>query len=194
MKGRATVKSKTPLNPPLHPQGVCWRVPRSFAATLPRTGGKGDHFCADKKISKLTSARGDISPPLTRGGREGFAFIPYDKNLTAFARENRKHPTAAESKLWFQLLRMRNLSAYKFTRQKPIAHFIVDFYCAELRLAIEIDGDSHAESVSYDLQRTQVLNKLAVSVVRYTNDNILNNLPGVYVVLMRRVAMLKGTA
>ena len=108
------------------------------------------------------------------------------------ARENRKQPTVAESKLWYQLLRMRNLSAYKFTRQKTLANFIVDFYCAELRLAIEIDGDSHAGSFVYDSERTMILSNLGITVVRYTNDDVLNNLQGVYVDLIRTVELLKG--
>ena len=83
---------------------------------------------------------------------------------------------------------------YKFTRQKPVANFIVDFYCAELHLAIEIDGDSHAESIVYDVDRTKTLNSLGITVVRYANDDILNNMQGVYIDLMRRVAMLKGAA
>jgi len=171
MKDHDVAKPQTPLNPPL-------------------SGGKHERP-ADIHHSEEGAL---TAPPLLRGGREGLAFVPYDKSLTAFARENRKHPTAAESKLWYQLLRMRNLSTYKFTRQKPIANFIVDFYCAELRLAIEIDGDSHAESVVYDAERTKALNSLGITIVRYTNDDILNNLQGVYVDLMRRVAMLKGAA
>ena len=143
-----------------------------------------------KQKLKLTEA----APPLTRGGREGFVFVPYNKNLTALARESRKYPTAAESKLWYQLLRMRNLSAYKFTRQKPIANFIADFYCGELQLVIEIDGDSHAESVVYDAERTKAFSRLGVTVVRYQNSDILNNLQGVYVDLIRRIAILKVTA
>ncbi len=163
-------KGKTPLDPPL-------------------TGGKLEHSVEHSSEEGVLTA-----PPLSRGGREGLAFVPYDKNLTAFARENRKHPTAAESKLWYQLLRMKNLSAYKFTRQKPIANFIADFYCAELHLVIEIDGDSHAESLVYDAERTKALSSLGMTVVRYTNDDILNNLQGVYVDLVRRIAILKGTA
>jgi len=170
MKYRESAKSLTPLNPPL-------------------TGGK-----LELPVQHSSEEGARSAPPLSRGGREGLAFVPYDKNLTTFARENRKHPTVAESKLWYQLLRMRNLSVYKFTRQKPIANFIVDFYCAELRLAIEIDGDSHAESVVYDAERTKALNSLGITVVRYANDDILNNLQGVYVDLMRRVAMQKGIA
>ncbi|MDP1634443.1 MAG: endonuclease domain-containing protein, partial [Gallionellaceae bacterium] len=120
------------------------------------------------------------SPPLTRGGREGLVFIPYDKRLTALARENRKNPAAPEIKMWNEVLRMRHFADYKFLRQKPIADFIVDFYCAELRLAIEIDGDTHADSVDDDAARTVVLNGLGVSVVRYTNQEVMQNLEGVY--------------
>jgi very-short-patch-repair endonuclease len=168
MMVRSSRKVKTPLNPPL-------------------TGGNEDQSSI---IS--TSTLGENSPPLSRGGREGLAFVPYKKNLTTLARENRKHPTVAENKLWFQLLRMRNLSAYKFTRQKPVANFIADFYCAELRLVIEIDGDSHAEQVVYDEERTKALSSLGITVVRYTNDDILNNLQGVYIDLMRKIAILRG--
>ena len=130
------------------------------------------------------------TPPLTRGGREGFGFIPYDKKLTTLTRENRKNPTAAESKMWNGVLRMRHFADYKFSRQKPIADFIVDFYCSELRLAIEIDGDTHAEAVEYDAARTAALNARGITVVRYTNDEALKNLPGVYDDLMRRAALL----
>lgn len=171
MRLRNSGTGKTPLDPPL-------------------TGGKQEKLAAISLAEKVELP----APPLSRGGREGLAFTPYNKNLTALARENRKHPTAAESKLWYQLLRMKNLSAYKFTRQKPIAHFIADFYCAELRLVIEIDGDSHAESVVYDEERTKALSSLGITVVRYSNDEILNNLQGVYVDLMRRIKVQKGAA
>ena len=190
MKYRDSAKSQTPLSPPL-------------------SGGKHDKFAG-----KYSSEKNALTPPPlfeagsqrscgvpasiplagARGGREELAFVPYNKNLTAFARENRKHPTAAESKLRYQLLRTKNLSAYKFTRQKPIANFIANFYCAELHLVIEIDGDSHAESLVYDTERTKALSSLGTTVVRYTNDDILNNLQGVYVDLARSIAILEGTA
>ncbi len=94
--------------------------------------------------------------------------------------------------MWNEVLRMRHFAAYKFLRQKPIGDFIVDFYCAELRLAIEIDGDSHAESVEYDAKRSATLNAHGISVARYTNDEVMNNLEGVYDDLMRRVAQING--
>ena len=67
---------------------------------------------------------------------------------------------------------MRQFADYKFLRQKPIDNYIVDFYCSELCLVIEIDGDSHAEAVEYDAARTKVLEALGLTVVRYTNDDV----------------------
>lgn len=130
------------------------------------------------------------SPDKGRAG-EGFAFaadgptfdspfLPYNKNLTERARENRKNPTKAESKIWHEVLRMRQFVDFKFLRQKPIDNYIVDFYCSELRLVIEIDGDSHAETVEYDAVRTSILESLGLHVVRFTNDDVLRNIEAVY--------------
>lgn len=126
-----------------------------------------------------------LAPSLDKGrAGEGFAsepaFLPYNKNLTARARENRNNPTKAESKIWHEVLRMRQFANYKFLRQKPIGNYIVDFYCAELLLVIEIDGDSHAESVEYDAERTKILESLGLTVFRYANDAVLRNIQGVY--------------
>jgi very-short-patch-repair endonuclease len=130
------------------------------------------------------------SPDKGRVG-EGFAvdsvFLPYNKNLTERARENRKNPTSAESKIWNEVLRMRQFASYKFLRQKPIDNYIVDFYCSELRLVIEIDGDSHAETVEYDTVRTRVLEALGLTVVRYSNDEVLGNIEGVFEDLSQRI-------
>ena len=127
------------------------------------------------------------SPPLARGGREGLRFLHYNKNLTVLARANRKNPTAAEKKMWNEILRMQQFAHYKFLRQKPIANFIVDFYCSELRLAIEIDGDSHGETAEYDVVRTNTLNACGLTVVRYTNEDVLKNIAGVYDDLAQRL-------
>ena len=143
-----------------------------------------------------------LSPPLSGGkgalshdkGRvgEGLGFVPYNKKLTELARENRKNPTAAESRMWNQVLRMRHFADYKFLRQKPIGSFIVDFYCSALRLAIEIDGDSHADSLEYDAARTSALNARGIIIVRYYNDEVLRNLEGVYDDFMRRVVRISA--
>jgi very-short-patch-repair endonuclease len=128
------------------------------------------------------------TPPLRRGGREGLGFLPYDLKLTALARANRKNPTPAERKIWSEVLCYRQLAAYKFLRQKPINRFIVDFYCSSLRWVIEIDGESHAEDPAYDVERTQILQSYGLSVIRYSNHEVMHNISGVYDDLAKRIS------
>jgi len=134
---------------------------------------------------------------MTRGGREGFelrrkpGFLPYNPKLTELARANRKNPTAAERKIWNEVLRLRQFADYKFLRQKPIDEFIVDFYCSSLKLVIEIDGDSHAEAVEYDAARTWILS--GHGLTRYTNHDVLHNISGVYDDLAQHVSVSQRT-
>ena len=118
-------------------------------------------------------------------------FVPYEKRLTTFARDNRHNPMPAELLIWNQMLRARQLCGLKFVRQKPIDVYIVDFYCAELRPVIEIDGDSHAEQIAYDSQRTSRLNALGLTVLRYANREVLQELEGVYEDLCGKNAALR---
>ena len=115
-----------------------------------------------------------------RRGETAMPHTHYTRNLTERAKENRKNPTAAENRLWFEVLGRRRFGSFKFTRQKPLDKYIVDFYCAELKLAIELDGDSHATQTSYDRRRTKDLNALGIKVVRYTNDDVMHGLGGVF--------------
>ena len=117
--------------------------------------------------------------------------VPYDKALTEKARENRRRPAPAENRLWFEALRGGRLSGLKFTRQKPLDGYIVDFYCAELMLAIEIDGDSHDGRGRYDEARTRRLNALGVEVVRYANAEVMNQIEGVRADLQKRVSDMR---
>ena len=128
---------------------------------------------------------GGQAPSLDKGrDGEGFvfnsAYHPYNKKLITLARENRSNPTKAESRIWNKILRMRQFAEYKFLRQKPVGEYIVDFYCAGLQLVIEIDGDSHSETAEYDAERTLSLNSLGLRVVRFSNDDVLRNIEGVY--------------
>jgi very-short-patch-repair endonuclease len=99
--------------------------------------------------------------------------------IRQFARELRQPQTLAEATLW-RHLRNRNLK-YKFRRQHPIGFFIIDFYCAEARLLIEIDGDSHLvkEQMEYDLARTEYLEELGYKLIRFTNDDVRHNINAV---------------
>ncbi len=82
--------------------------------------------------------------------------LPYHPELIAKARELRRSMTSAEKKLWYDYLKKLKV---RVLRQRPIDHFIVDFYCASAKLVIEVDGEEHAspEGVAYDLERTRVL-------------------------------------
>ncbi len=136
----------------------------------------------------------DLAPSPDKGRvGEGFAvdfaFLPYNKKLDVRARENRRNPTKAESKIWNEVLCMRRFANFKFLRQKPIDNYIADFYCSELQLVIEIDGDSHAEATEYDMVRTRVLEALGLTVVRFTNEELLRNIQGVYDDLSRRLGI-----
>ena len=96
------------------------------------------------------------------------------KYLKQFRRELRNNPTKAESKLW-QSLRKRQLEGRKFRRQHSIDNYIVDFYCPEEKLIIEVDGEIHNNFINseYDNKRTEALNKYGYQVVRFTNDDVM---------------------
>jgi very-short-patch-repair endonuclease len=103
---------------------------------------------------------------------------PYDRNLKQKSRELRNNATPAEQKLWNVFLRNHRL---RFSRQKPILHFIADFYCSKAKLVIEVDGESHfAEDAKlYDEGRTLALEEHGVCVLRFTNTDVLENIAGV---------------
>jgi very-short-patch-repair endonuclease len=89
----------------------------------------------------------------------------------------RKNPTAAERKLW-QYLRA---FPWKMLRQRPIDHFIVDFYCPKLKLVIEVDGDYHftPQAQKYDQERTRILEGYGLQVIRFMNNEVLYQFEGV---------------
>ena len=89
----------------------------------------------------------------------------------------RAAPTEAEHRLW-QILRAKRLAGYKFRRQLPIDHYIVDFVCLKQRLIIEADGGQHAESVR-DRARDAYLEAQGFRILRFWNSDIFNNEEGV---------------
>ncbi len=86
----------------------------------------------------------------------------------------RKHPTRAEKMLW-QYLRGKRMRGFRFRRQQPINRFIVDFYCRQARLVVEVDGSSHdsTEAAEYDEQRTRFFEELGLSVLRFSNEQVI---------------------
>jgi very-short-patch-repair endonuclease len=98
--------------------------------------------------------------------------------LLARARAMRHEPAPAESKLW-QCLRNRQLGGFKFRRQAPLVPYIADFYCVELALIVELDGDSHAERTEYDARRTVRLTRDEKHVIRFLNVDVFQHLDAV---------------
>ena len=98
---------------------------------------------------------------------------PISGKKLALAREFRHQPTPAESKAW-EILRDRRLLRLKFRRQQIIDGFIVDFYCPELELVLELDGTvhDHAEAIQYDTERTRHLTSRGISVIRVRNEDV----------------------
>ncbi len=113
-----------------------------------------------------------------RGLVQGAFHLPYDPKLVTRAKDLRKRMTEAEKKLWYGYL--RNFK-YRVMRQRPIDHFIVDFYCSKLRLVIEVNGESHftSEGKGYDSERTAILEGYGLRVLRFRNAEIIHNLQSV---------------
>ena len=111
-------------------------------------------------------------------------FSRYHPEIQKRARELRRPQTPAEQALWC-VLRNSQLEGLKFRRQHPIGPFILDFYCAMLKLAVEVDGDSHADQVEYDTARTEWLNDRGIRVIRFTNDEVKKNLDGVVAEILK---------
>jgi very-short-patch-repair endonuclease len=105
-------------------------------------------------------------------------------------RDLRKQQTEAE-KIFWNIIRGRKLNNLKFHRQFGIGSYIIDFYCPEIRLAIELDGGQHAENIEYDLVRTFFLNQMNIKVVRFWNNDITNNASGVYDEIVKIVEDIK---
>lgn len=99
-------------------------------------------------------------------------------DIHAKARELRKNSTDTE-KLFWRHLRNRQLNGYKFKRQVPIGRYIVDFVCTSLRLIIELDGGQHADQIAYDQKRSDFLESKDFKVIRFWNNDVLQNIDGV---------------
>ena len=126
-------------------------------------------------------------------------FILYNKKLISRARELRKSRTEAEIIFWNKVLKDKEVTNYKFTQQKPLGDFITDFYCSRLLLVVEIDGGIHNKLKGRDKERSEILlYKYGIKVIRYNNDDVLNNIDKIIsdfknqVILREKYLKLKG--
>lgn len=106
--------------------------------------------------------------------------IPYKPHLKEFARQLRNNSTKSEIKLW-KILKGKTMYGYDFHRQKPLLDFIVDFYCHELELVIELDGYSHQfeEVIKKDAVKQAALENLGLTVLRFQDGEVMNDINNV---------------
>jgi len=102
--------------------------------------------------------------------------IPYNPNLKELAKNLRNNSTKAEIILW-QKLKRKQMYGYDFHRQKPIDNYILDFYCYELNLVIEVDGYSHEflEVYQKDIIKEKKMLELGINVLRFTDNQVLKD-------------------
>ena len=118
--------------------------------------------------------------------------IHYNSKLKELSRKLRKNSTYGEIALW-KALRARQLRGCQFSRQKPIDNFVVDFFCAKLKLIIEIDGITHNDKLDEDRFRQKKLESLGLNVIRFTEEEVRSNLPGVVKAIEKYIARSQET-
>ncbi len=160
-------------------KGKAFRETKEFYEMLKKQIEKHPQPLQTPLPSPLRSSFGGQAGHLPLSGEnkiEKIDFVSYNKKLVEKARENRKNTTPAEGKIW-KILKNKQFVNFKFIRQKPLYHFIADFYCAELMLIIEIDGGIHTnqDQKEYDKERTEILKSIGIKVIRYTNDEVFKN-------------------
>ncbi|MBK0404081.1 endonuclease domain-containing protein [Adhaeribacter sp. BT258] len=116
--------------------------------------------------------------------------IPYRKDLRTKAKELRNNSTLSEILLWNEI-KNRQIDGFQFHRQVPMLDFIVDFYSHELKLVIEIDGDSHNDKVEYDDSRQQKLEAYGVRFLRFDDLEVKRNMRWVLNEIWEQVQGLK---
>ena len=100
----------------------------------------------------------------------------------------RNNSTMAEVKLWNEL-KGRKAGGLKFRRQQGVGTYILDFYCPELKLGVELDGNSHEIKQEYGKERTLFLNSQGIEVLRFTNVQVLSHVTSVVNEILRYVAL-----
>ncbi len=109
-------------------------------------------------------------------------------SITQKVRSLRQSQTDAEQKFWSKV-RNRQINGYKFYRQRQIGFYTVDFVCRDVDLVVEIDGGQHCENMK-DIARTEYLNKKGYKVIRFWNNEVLENMDGVLYRLQEEIESL----
>jgi very-short-patch-repair endonuclease len=171
---------RTPLPSPLAGEG---------AERQRREAGEG---AVRKNPSPGRSLRSRPPSPAGGEGTEIAAQSSVKSKAVQRARQLRKRMTDAEAKLWFAL-RDRRFSNFKFRRQAPVGPYFPDFVCFDVRVIVEVDGGQHADSKS-DTTRDKWFTEHGFTVLRYWNNDVLQNLEGVLTALVETLQKREGRA
>ncbi len=106
--------------------------------------------------------------------------IPYNPKLKEYARNMRNKSTQAEIKLWMYV-KGKQIKGYDFRRQKPIDEYILDFFCYEMMLGIEVDGYTHLleETLKKDAEKEKRMNELGISILRFKDEEVFKRIENV---------------
>jgi very-short-patch-repair endonuclease len=117
------------------------------------------------------------------------------KVLRPLQRALRKSQTDAERKIW-NIVRKKQIKGQKFFRQYSVGNYILDFYCPQIKLALEIDGGQHNKNVNIkkDGERSRFLKSFGIKVVRFWNNDVLKNTEGVYEEIDKKIIELLPTS
>ncbi len=109
-------------------------------------------------------------------------------------RKLRQNQTNAEELVW-RYLRNKQMLGYKFKRQYSVDHFVIDFYCPELKLAVEVDGESHnnPEQKEYDVQRQKYLEEFNIKFVRIKDEDLFGNPNQAFMIIEDAIKLLEKT-
>jgi very-short-patch-repair endonuclease len=113
-----------------------------------------------------------------------------DPRLIEFAKHMRREMTEPEKRLWYQL-RAKRFEGTKFRKQKIVGSYIIDFSSNEPKLAIEIDGNTHADRQEYDAIRTEYLEQQGYKVIRFSNRDVMENLEEILETLAAVIAEMR---
>ncbi|MEQ1901735.1 MAG: DUF559 domain-containing protein, partial [Devosia sp.] len=142
----------------------------------------------DRLQSGSSPRKGEDRWGLTHSDHPSKAAFSHNRIKTARARKLRASMTDAERRLW-SALRGAQLEGLSFRREHPFGTYVADFWCAAARLVVEVDGGQHGLTVhaAHDARRTQFLDSQGIKVIRFWNNEVLQNLDGVWQVIMHEM-------
>ena len=132
------------------------------------------------KARRLSYPRAEAGLP------KKYLFPPWKEKRIEDRRSSRRDETDAERRLW-SLLRSRPLDGFKFRRRRAIGPFIVDFCCFDKKLVLELDGVQHSQQELYDRRRTQYMNRHGFTVLRFWDNEVLQNTESVMSAIQNQI-------